>query len=278
MRSLRRFAAPTLAVLAVAALAAPGLATPPRRLNQTPMAPAAAGPAGFAERVAAAHAASVWAAHQAIAADIVIQQGGEVMLAGTMTTTTDASRSRLWLKDGSNVVFDGEEAWVAPWNAPVKHARFHATTWPYFLAAPYRLADQDTRLRVLGRQPFGGGSAVAARLTFLDGTMETSDDWFVAYREDGSDRLVGLAYGLTFGRYEGEAERPPYAIVYGDWMDVDGVPLATTWTFYAWSIDEGTHGDPVGTATLRNIRFVDDVTPLTFQRPGNARAATLPRN
>jgi hypothetical protein len=272
MSRTSRIAVPTLAALALATTAA---AVPARRMATTrPSAPSAP-VADFADRVQASHAADAWASHDAVSAWIRVEMDGREVIAGLMTTSTDASRARLRLSGGTTVVFDGEEAWVAPATSLFQRARWHARTWPYFLAAPYKLSDKGTRLRFLGRQPWLGSDLAAARLTFEQGVGDTPDDWYVAYREEGSDRLAGLAYVATYGRTLEEAEADQRAVVYSDWQDVEGVPVPMTWTFYRWSLAEGPHGEPVGEVTLRDVAFVESDV-LTFQRPGNARAEARP--
>jgi len=267
-----RIAVPTLAALALASAAA---AVPARRMVTT-QTPAEVQGASFSDRVAVAHAADAWNAHQAVQARIKVEWGGQEILSAFMTTSPDASMSRLRVSDGSVVVNDGENTWVAPATSLFRRAKWHATAWPYYLAAPYKLGEKGGRLRFLGRQTWLGSELAAARLTFLPEAGGAPSDWYVAYREEGSDMLAGLAYEVPVGGTSADMVDEPHAVVYSDWQDVDGVPVPMSWTFYQWNMDDGPHGEPIGHVTLSDVHFVTtDVT--TFQRPGNARAEAMAR-
>src|ERR1041385_8530282 len=54
-----------------------------------------------------AHGLSEWSKHKAVAADLVIIWHDKTVLAGTLSFTTDARKSRLEINDGPTLVFDG---------------------------------------------------------------------------------------------------------------------------------------------------------------------------
>jgi hypothetical protein len=248
-------------------------ATPTRLADQPKADPAAA---AFAAPIEKAHNLAVWRAQAAVQTDIVVRWGERTLLDGRMTFPTDLSRSRLRLADGTIAVFDGEHAWVSPAESRLKGARFHLLTWPYFLAAPMKLRDPGTHLEPLGDRPMRQGAAFpAARLTFAPGIGDTPDDWYVAYRDPATDRLAALAYIVTFGTPIEEAEKEPHLIIYADFKDVAGVPMATTWTFYHWNAGEGAYGDPIGEVKLSGIRFLTPAADA-FLQPTGSREDALP--
>ncbi|MEO1086823.1 MAG: hypothetical protein AAFY88_21525, partial [Acidobacteriota bacterium] len=63
--------------------------------------------------------------------------------------------------------------------------------------------------------------------------------------------------------------------LYDDFIDVDGVPFATTWTFHYWNPDSGIDGEPKGSAKLSNVAFVD-APKGAFVKPTDAVEAKLP--
>lgn len=237
---------------------------------------AAAETNGFAAVVEAAHAAATWHTHDAFEAGITVEFGGNTMLTGTMLTTPDGGTIRFELEDGTVLVWDGETAWTAPADSPFQGTRFHVLTWPYFLLAPLKLDDPGARLEDLGTLPLRGGERLpAARLTFGDGVGDTPDDWYVTYRDPESDRLVAMAYIVTFGTPVEKAEEEPHAIVYEGFEEVGGVPVPLRWSFYNWSQEGGIEGDPIGRVVLESPRFV---TPKAgaFEAPTGAREDTMP--
>lgn len=272
--------------IAAAALAAAACTPAPpaeeTTVSENPAAPAAAATAEaappadpYAAAIEAAHAGEAWASHEAFASGIAVDFGGNRLLEGTLTTAPDAARTRIERADGAVLVFDGETAWVSPAGAEWPMARFHSLTWPYFLAAPYKLDDPGTRLEPLGELDLAGTPHQAARLTFDAGVGDAPDDWYVLYRDPETDRLAAMAYIVTYGNTREEAEKEPHAIVYRDWVEVEGVPVPTRWDFHMWSEEEGVHGDPIGQVALTDPRFVEGGDDA-FEAPPEAREETLP--
>ncbi|MCG8460193.1 MAG: hypothetical protein MI919_28245, partial [Holophagales bacterium] len=233
------------------------------------------GSSEFSTAIEKAHGGGVWQQKSAITANISVTFGGNEMLSGRMWTDTPVGRTRFELVDGTVLVFDGRDAWTSPADSGFQGTRFHALTWPYFLAAPFKLDDPGAHLEELGERPFQDGRSLpAARLTFGEGVGDSPEDWYVVYR-DSKSRLVGMAYIVTFGKSTEEAEKEPHAVLYRDYVDVEGVSISTRWTFWNWSAEKGIFGDPIGEVKLSHPRFVDP-PPEAFQRPGNARREASP--
>jgi len=227
-------------------------AEPPRE----PASPAPAADAGFAGPIERAHGLEAWRAQPAFEAGLTVQFGGRPMIEGRMLFATDLGASRLDLADGTVAVFDGSRAWVSPASSGFEAARFHALTWPYFVAVPMKLRDPGTHLEPLGERRLQGEAFEAARLTFDPGTGDSPEDWYVLYRDPESGHLRALAYIVTYGRSAAAAAAEPHAITYHDFVEVEGVEVATTWKFWSWSEAEGIVGEPMGEATLTDPRFV----------------------
>lgn len=289
-RSRHRLALPAALALLLAAACAPPAedAAPDAPRPASEAAEPSAGPAApagqaarpsvppFAAAVEQAHGGSAWRAHGAVAADVALAFGGNPIFDGTMTITPDGARSRLErAADGAVLIFDGTAAWVSPADAEWPMARFHALTWPYFLAAPFKLADPGTHLEPLGERDLFGTPHDTARLTFDAGVGDSPDDWYVLYRDPANDRLAAMAYIVTYGTTAEEAGKEPHAIVYEAFVDVDGALVPTRWRFLEWSEEQGVHGDPLGQLELSNPRFVEP-EPGAFTAPEGAREEGLP--
>lgn len=276
------------ALLASLALLAAGCAEPmpqPSRTNAVPdtgvAAQSAADSATFAAQYAGpieeAHSADFYRRQGALAAKLKLHFGGQERLKGNLLMTPSTGQTRLDLGGDTVAVFDGTDAWVAPDAAAMPRARFDLLTWPYFLAAPYKLRDPGTRLEDRGTMMLDGKPYDAARLTFAPGTGDSPDDWYLLYRDPDTGRLHAMAYIVTYGGTSArEAEQSPHAIVYDDYRTVEGVPVPTTWRFYNWSEDGGLEGNPIGEMDLDNPRFVEP-EPDDFARPeGGGRAPAPP--
>ena len=64
----------------------------------------------------------------------------------------------------------------------------------------------------------------------------------IAFADADNNRLTALAYIVTYGTALEVASKTPSIILYDDFVDVDGVPFATTWTFHFWNPESGTDG------------------------------------
>ncbi len=232
----------------------------------------------FADMIGSAHGAKAYRSHAALQADVTVTFGGQVMLKGVMTFDTPVGRSRIETPDGQVYVFDGNDAWVMPEDAPVPPgmARFHLLTWPYFVAAPFKLADPGTHIDDAGIQSVDlHHEYPAGKLTFDPGTGDSPDDWYIVYRDPDTGRLAALAYIVTYGKGSHEAEKEPHVAVYEAFEEVDGVTLVTRMRMWNWDSEIGRVGETLGSLELSNYRFVEP-DESTFTQPESARVDAPP--
>ena len=230
----------------------------------------------FIQPIEQAHNESAWDARREVRADFVLSVGDRPPMRGRMWTMTDVGRVRMEIDGGPTLVFDGSRAWVSPADVEFPRARFHLLTWPYFLAAPFKLDDPGTRIESLGELPLREGEPMpAAKLTFGEGVGDTPDDWYILYRDPQTRRLVAMAYIVTYGTPAEQAADEPHAIVYDGFKAVDGAVVSTDWQFYHWSRQTGIHGESMGRMKLRHVQFTQP-TLLRYARPADAREDELP--
>ncbi len=228
--------------------------------------------------IEAAHNKEAYYANDAVKADLDVNFGGNDVLDGTMWFTPDTGKVRMELDNGTTVVWDGQACWVSP-DVPDTGPgfRFHVLTWPYFMAAPFKLSDPGTHHELkTGVALSSKTSQNAAKLTFDAGVGDAPDDWYLVFKNPQDDSLAALAYIVTYNKSAEKAEEDPHIIFYTDPVAVDGVVFATKWKFHAWREDVGVTGEPIGDATLSNIAFV---TPPkgAFEKPDGAVEATMPQ-
>jgi hypothetical protein len=211
----------------------------------------------LARNVQKAHGMWRWTDSRCVQTDIQIAFGGKVRLQGTLLTDRNAGRIRLALNNGTVLIYDGKNVWMSPANAPINQPRFDALTWAYFLTVPFKLNDQGTHLANLGPLPLiNGQNLPAAKLTFGPNVGDSPDDWYVCYVDPQTHWLRGMAYIVTYGKSVDEAEKAPHAITYDNYINVAGVILPRTWTFWNWTQDQGITGQPIGRAILSNMQMV----------------------
>ncbi len=104
---------------------------------------------------------------------------------------------------------------------------------------------------------------------------DSPDYWYLLYSDRDTERLVAMAYIVTYGTPVEDAERDPHAIVYDDFVRVGGVVLSRRWRFYPWSAEGGPGGDLIGEVILSNVRFVK-ADEARFDRPADSREDPAP--
>ncbi len=222
-----------------------------------------------------AHNAAAWRTKDAVKATFRSTMGGKVRLEGTMLTNTTVSKTRLELKNGTVIVFDGKSCWLSPPDAGLERARFHSLTWPYFLAAPMKLRDPGSRLEDLGKLELLDREYDAAKLTFDAGVGDTPEDWYVLYRDPETNRLHAMAYIVTYFGNDAPPAKEPHAITYENFEEVDGIPIPMLWRFWNWSKEEGLE-EQLGQFEISNVEFVTPDADA-FKAPEGAVEQTLPQ-
>lgn len=240
--------------------------------------PAAAPVSAADARVAAieaAHGGHLYNAKPAVFADMAVEFG-PMLLMGDMTFTPSLGRVNMNLKEAGTILYDNGESWIWPADAavPGPPPRFHVLTWPYFVAAPFKLDDPGATASDAGVLAVTGPSdkRPGTKIGFDAGVGDAPDDWYIAFT-DKKGRMDALGYIVTYGKPKAEAEKKPSMILYSDFVNVDGVEFATTWDFYFWDPAKGV-GDRKGTAKLANIRFVQPTAATFAKNPSAVEVGT----
>jgi len=219
---------------------------------QTP-APAQREVPAFAQPIEAAHGAETFRRQDGLRFEFALRYGDDTELLVEVVMKTDMSRIRMQKPDGSKLIWDGKDAYVAPADADWARPRFTVLTWPYFLCAPFKLSDPGTTLEPQGQATLMDSTYSTAKLTFADGVGDSPDDWYLLYRDDSTGLLRAMAYIVTY--YQSAEEAEPHAISYHDFTEVDGVQFPTELRFWNWSETEGL-GKRRGIARLGGFRFM----------------------
>jgi hypothetical protein len=219
----------------------------------------------YVAAVEEAHQRTAFLAQEAIQFDIVLTFGGKERVNGTITALTNSTKARIDYKDGRVLIYDGEKVYAADAeNAANK--RFAAYTWPYFFLFPYKLSDKGTIWNPYEKNMLNEHTYRAQKLTFEAGTGDDPNDWYITYANPENNLIEAAAYIVTAGgASQAEAERDPHAIVYSNYQEVDGIPIAHQWAFWGWRVELGLTRQ-LGAATLSNFQFVKEKA-ARFARP-----------
>jgi hypothetical protein len=226
--------------------------------------------ADFISSIKKAHHFDLFYQQKAISFDIEMIVGGKTNLNATLTTLTSSGKIRLQNATGKTVIFDGKKTYLSPANADYPKARFDIFTYQYFFMAPFKVSDKGTQWEMLSDQVYNYNDYARARLTFQNGTGDSSNDWYIVHRNKATNYMEALAYIVTYGgKPVSEAEKKISSIFYSDWKAVGGVMFATTWKFMNWSEEKGFFGTKAE-IKIKNIRFI---TPdnNTFVVPADSK-------
>lgn len=221
-----------------------------------------------------AHGLAAWWSTDVLRADVTITFGGNTAVDGTMTFETNGPRARLDLARGGTILYDGETCWLSPATLEMPRARFHVLTWMWFTAAPFKLGGEGVHLAVSDAERPTTGSYFFAHQTFASDAGDTPDDWYDIWIDRETHRVAAMGYIVTYGRSLDEANAEPHAIAYHDFETVDGVTLATRWTFHDYSRETGVGERLLGTGSLSDLRF--EKLGTQFTKPADAREVPLP--
>ena len=222
----------------------------------------------FAQGIEKAHNKQDWNDKRAVSFDIQLSFGGQERLNGKVTSLTNSSKIRIDKKGGAQLIYDGNEVYLCPADAEAEGARFDMFTWQYFFAIPFKLTDPGTKWEAMETVQLNGNPYDVGKLSFANNVGDAPDDWYVVYQERKSGLLHAAAYIVTFGTAQDKAEENPHAIVYSEYKVVEGIPVATKWSFHNWSRTTG-FGDKIGEASITNVVFFNAEDSL-FNEPKNS--------
>ena len=210
----------------------------------------------FSEKVENAHKKETFLKRNAIQFDLQLFFGGTERFKGTITWATNSSKGLLAYSDGRTISVEGNEIEVSDTSMSMESARFTAYTWSYFFMLPYKLNDPGTKWNDYPDKDLNGETYAVEKLTFEAGTGDAPDDWYIVYANTETMLTKVAAYIVTAGQSVEEAEVDPHAIEYKNYKEIEGVPIAHDWVFWAWR-ESGGLTEELGNANLSNIQFVE---------------------
>lgn len=197
---------------------------------------------------------------------------GKNYLNAKFSQTVDGTKIKMETTEGEIVIYDGNEVYTNNPNSNLSKMRFDIFTWSYFFTLPYKLNNNGTIWSDFQDLPFYGENVATGKLTFEANIGDAPDDWYYIYK-DAQNYLVGAAYIVSFGKGKEAAEKEPHAVKYTTFLETNGIPFATEWTYHMWTLETG-FGDEIGTAKVTNIEFSKKNEAL-FEKPENATLVPL---
>jgi len=183
-------------------------------------------------------------------------------------TTPTSSAIRVDKKDGASTVMLNGEIFTDTDSSKWKGEEFGIFTYQYFFMAPFKFSDNGTVWKKLSDMKIEGENTNRAKLTFESGTGDAPNDWYVVHSDPTTNQVKYIGYIVTGGgtTFE-EAEKNAHAIKYSEYIEVDGVPIASKWEFFDYNKDEGL-GEKIGEGIIKNIEMMDVVDQFEIINDG----------
>lgn len=157
--------------------------------------------------------------------------------------------------------FDGADIWLLDENKTYKgDAVFYHNLMFYFYAMPFVLADDGINYAATPALEFEGKAYPGVRISYDAGVgMSSKDEYFLHYDPE-TFQMQWLGYTVTFR--SGEKSDNVKWIRYDDWMDVNGLQLPKSMTWYEY---EGkTPIAPKNTVSFENVSLSNEEKPAGF--------------
>ncbi len=209
----------------------------------------------FVEKTEKAHHKEAFSAKEAIQFDIQLFFGSKERLNATITLLTNSSKGIIEFKNGSKIITDHDKVFYSPDVPSEKSVRFDAYTWSYFFLFPYKMNDGGTIWEKYNNTEADHEDFDSQRLTFEAGTGDAPDDWYIVYTNKKTNLIEKAAYIVTAMGNKEKAEKNPHAIKYTNYTEINGIAIATKWSFWEWVSGKGLTKE-IGNATLSNIKFI----------------------
>lgn len=134
--------------------------------------------------------------------------------------------------------YDGKEVWVAPDKAAFGNssARFYHNLYFYFFALPYLAADPGIVYTELPVREFNGKKYDVVKIGYESGIGDAPDDEYIMHFDQQTGLMHLLLYTVTY--FSKEKSDRYNAIIYDDWIDVNGLKLPGSFKGYKYENDQ----------------------------------------
>jgi len=203
-------------------------------------------------------------------------------IAGSDTTRDDhlidLQTRNVRITNGDFVLgFDGNNAWVQPSLEAFPYdysPRFYTSTYFYFFAMPFVLADDGVIASDADTATIDGTDYRVTEIRYEDNVGDSPDDVYVVYTNADTGELGLVRFSVTYG--DRAPSEPNTALVYTDFATDNGITLPVEGRYHAW--DDGDLGDPLGPQfALSDLTFSTNAPdPDLFAQPNSAEVAPLP--
>jgi hypothetical protein len=152
---------------------------------------------------------------------------------GDELTITDLKDRRSFIETANfKLGYNGKEAWLKE-NEGFEYKGnkdMYYNLMFYFYAMPYVLADDGITYTNVDALEFEGKIYPGIKISYGSGVGASSDDEYILYYDDETNKMAWLGYTFTYG--SNEKNNNWSFIRYSDWQTVEGLILPKTLSWY----------------------------------------------
>ena len=203
-----------------------------------------------------AHNAAEYRKRENVRFEITGNIGGLENHQATITMSTTTHDVKIQPATGSPFVYEDSKTSLMEDSIMNNFERLNSFAWAHFFSLPKRLRNHDVRVEKFEGSGVLNGESYKVRRIRLEPKPGFDDlfEWYVVYADRNTGLLRYAAYALPEQMSYSE-DAISHAVEYSDYRDIDGIPIAHTWTFWEWNPEKGL-GKKLGDAQLENVNFL----------------------
>jgi len=177
--------------------------------------------------------------------------------------------------DNYTLGYDGQDVWVTPNLEAFGNgsARFYHNLIFYFFALPYVAADPGINYEILPDYTLNDQLYDAVKITYDNGVGDAPDDEYIMHFDKETGIMHLLLYTVTY--YSKEKGDKYSAIIFDDWIDVEGLKLPGS--FKGFKYEDGQLGEMryERIFTDHYLNNEDALVETIFAKPAGAEVSPL---
>ena len=186
-----------------------------------------------------------WKEMKALSYEIVRENGNEKQWIDLTTRNERIEASNF--KTG----YDGKNYWLEADTSYKGNPKFYHNLMFYFYAMPFVLADDGIVYSETDDLIFENQNYPGIRISYNDGIGESPEDEYFIHYNPETYQMEWLGYTVTF--YTGEKSKKVKWIRYNDWVNIEGLLLPQSLTWYNMEDDKIT--EPRSPRAFTNIQI-----------------------
>jgi hypothetical protein len=186
----------------------------------------------------------------------------------THTVSLPDRKTKIESKDWS-IGYDGKGVWLLKNKLGYEgNPIFYHNLMFYFYAMPFVISDPGTNYEAVAPTELDGKLYNGLKVSYDNGVGDSPKDEYILYFEPGTNKMVWLAYTLTF--MDQKKSNDWHYIKYDKWQDVNGLLLSEKLTW--WNVEDGKPTDEEMDIRFNKVTATETMLESSvFAKPAEAQ-------